>query len=113
MCWLPACDSDHEACLKGQVPPHRHGLRMCLVRVVASVLASFAARACRTQLVHLAIPAPPLTSCAGLQIDLHLTGGASRPGVFHPSGSFWRSGLGGMWRNILLVILVDLLGFLR
>src|SRR6266545_3381167 len=33
-------------------PPHRHGFRMRLVRVVASVLASFAARACRTQLVH-------------------------------------------------------------
>src|SRR6266545_208117 len=66
-------------------PPHRHGLCMRLVRVVASILASFAARACRTQLIHLAIPVPPLTSCAGLQIDLHLTGGASRLGVFEVS----------------------------
>src|SRR6266545_1216862 len=94
-------------------PPHRHGFRMRLVRVVASVLASFAARACRTQLVHLAIPVPPLTSRAGLQIDLHLTGGASRLGVFHPSRSFWRSGWRGRWRNILIVIFVDLPEFLR
>src|SRR6266545_4932980 len=94
-------------------PPHRHGFRMRLVRVVASVLASFAARACRTQLVHLAIPVPPLTSRAGLQIDLHLTGGASRLGVFHLSRSFWRSGWRGRWRNILIVIFVNLPEFLR
>src|SRR6266508_60555 len=84
-----------------------------LTVMVASVLASFAARACRTQLVHLAIPVPPLTSRAGLQIDLHLTGGASRLGVFHPSRSFWRSGWRGRWRNILIIIFVDLPEFLR